>query len=605
MTTTQQNMPHSAEQRHSIAGTLRVLLTISESGTGNDSLREKLLSLERKLASNQLHLAVLGQMKRGKSSFINALLGDEILPTGVLPVTAVITEIKYGLAPQATIHFSTGAREQVDPGTLAGYITESGNPGNRKQVASVELAYPSPFLESGIILIDTPGIGSTHAHNTRTTEGYLEKVDAGIVMLSVDPPITEVESHFIRNLKQEIPKLFFILNKIDIASTDEVSHISRFLEEELSRLQIESPEIFCLSARRAIEGRGKPSAIATSSGIETFEQRLRTFLLEEKDLVLVRSIAFDALHIARTLKFAATIGVRAQLLSLDELHLKGRAIDELLEQTDSEMRELQVLLRQHSANIIARVERDLTAHVQESVPVVRQHLNQFQSQHPSETGRAFGVLLESFLLEEIETVFRNWRIREDEAIQSLLDALSARFVERANAILERLQQAAGVLFEIPVEPVTINCPLRVESHLHYRVERVFHSLDSFFLALPRFLLRPLVLGKMQQRTWQLLDLNAGRIRYDYIERLQSSMTQFEKDLSAAVTMLTESLRSALRRPRDSAQPGTAALDVLDCVLRDCSQIVDESKFSHDRHEQPAQKPGNDGPGYLDYRMGRR
>ena len=573
MTAAEQNTLQPAEQRHSIAGVLRVLLAISDSGTRTDSLHEKLLSLERKLASNQLHLAVVGQMKRGKSSFINALMGAEILPTGVLPVTAVITEIKYGVAPEAVILYSTGAREQVDPGTLADYITESGNPGNKRQVASVELAYPSPFLESGIILIDTPGIGSTHAHNTRTTEGYLEQVDAGIVVLSVDPPITEVESHFIRNVKEEIPKLFFVLNKVDAASADEVSHISGFLAEELSRLQIVSPEIFRLSARRALECRRMTGATATSSGIEIFEQRLRTFLLEEKDRVLVHSIALDALHIARTLKFAATIGARARSMSPDELHLKGRAINQLLEQTESEMHELQVLLRQHSADIVSRVERDLTAHVKESVPVVRQHLQLFQSQHPRETGRAFGVLLEGFILEEIETVFRNWRIREDEVVQSLLDILSAHFVNRANAILDRLQQAAGVLFEIPVEPVVIHCPLRVESHLYYRVERVFHSLDSFFLALPRFLLRPIVLGKMQERVWQFLDLNAGRIRNDYIERLQSSMTRFEKDLGAAVMMLTESLRSALRSPRHGTQPGAADLDVLDSVLSYCSQIV--------------------------------
>jgi ribosome biogenesis GTPase A len=573
MTATEQNTPHSAEQRHSIAVVLRLLLAISDSATRNDSLYDKLLSLERKFSSNQLHLAVLGQMKRGKSSFINALMGAEILPTGVLPVTAVITEIKYGVAPEAVVLYSTGAREQVDLGTLADYITESGNPGNKRQVASVELAYPSPFLKSGMILIDTPGIGSTHAHNTRTTEGYLEQVDAAIVVLSVDPPITEVESYFIRKVKEEIPKLFFVLNKVDGASADEVSHISRFLEEELSRLQIESPEIFRLSARRAIEALVKPAITATSSGIEIFEQRLRTFLLEEKDRVLVRSVALDALHIARTLKFAATIGVRARSMSPEQLHLKECAIGELLDQTESEMHELRVLLRQHSADIIARVERDLTAHVQESVPVVRQHLRLFQSQHPRETGRAFGALLESFFMEEIQTVFRTWRIREDEIVQSLLDILSARFVNRANAILDRLQQAAGTLFEIPVEPVMIHCPLRVESHLHYRVERVFHSLDSFFLALPRFLLRPVVLGKMQERVWQFLDLNAGRIRYDYIERLQSSMTQFEKDLSAGVTMLTESLRSALRRPRDGTQPEIAALDILDGVLRDCSHIV--------------------------------
>ena len=135
------------EERLSIERVLRTLLTIQDSATRSASLREKILSLERKLASNQLHLAVLGQMKRGKSSFINALLGSEILPMGVLPVTAVITEIKYGPAPQAAIIYTTGLRERVDVGTLADYITESGNPGNKKQVASVETSLP--FTLSG------------------------------------------------------------------------------------------------------------------------------------------------------------------------------------------------------------------------------------------------------------------------------------------------------------------------------------------------------------------------------------------------------------------------------------------------------------------------
>src|ERR1700691_148296 len=147
MTATEQNTPHSVDQRHSIAGVLRILLAISDSGTRTDSLHEKLLSLEQKLASNQLHLAVLGQMKRGKSSFINALLGAEVLPTGVLPVTAAITEIKYGPSPCATILRTTGQREEVGINTLADYITEAGNPANKRQIASIEITYPSPFLE--------------------------------------------------------------------------------------------------------------------------------------------------------------------------------------------------------------------------------------------------------------------------------------------------------------------------------------------------------------------------------------------------------------------------------------------------------------------------
>jgi ribosome biogenesis GTPase A len=573
MNATEYSANGQSEQQHSIERVLSALFTIQECETKNTSLHEKLISLEKKLASNQLHLAVLGQMKRGKSSFINALLGADILPTGVLPVTAVITEIKYGPVPEGTIIYSTGLREKVDLSTLAAYITESGNPGNKKQVASVELAYPSPFLESGIILVDTPGIGSTHAHNTRTTESYLEQVDAGIVVLSVDPPITEVEAQFLRSLKEEIPKLFFILNKIDAVSTEEVSHISHFLGEELDRLCVESPEIFCLSARNALEEQRHGTADRNSSGLEVFEQRLRAFLAEEKGQVLIRSIALDAFHIARTLKFAATIGARAQCMSPEDLEQKRLAFDRLLEQTDSELHELQVLLRQHLAEILARVERDLNTHVQESVPVIRQNLKLFQSQHPKETGRVFGFLLESFLMEQIESVFRGWRIHEDEEVQAQLDVLSARFVARANAISDRLQKAAGALFEIPVEGVSIPCPLRVESHLYYRVERVFHSLDSFLLALPGFLLRPIVLRKMNSGVCQLLDMNAGRIRYDYVERLQSTMTQFENDLSATITMVTQSLRSALLDPGSKAQRDTAVLEKLGSVIDTCSRLA--------------------------------
>jgi len=179
---------NQAVERRAIETALHTLLTVEDDAAGNQGLRDKLRSLQTKLTSGQLHLAVLGQMKRGKSSFINAILGGEILPAGVLPVTAVITEIRYGPAPDATIIYSTGGmRERVDLSTLADYITEAGNPGNKKQVASVEIAYPSTFLENGIVLIDTPGIGSAHIHNTQTTEKYLEQVDAGVVVFSMKP----------------------------------------------------------------------------------------------------------------------------------------------------------------------------------------------------------------------------------------------------------------------------------------------------------------------------------------------------------------------------------------------------------------------------------
>lgn len=550
---------------------LTALLTISSKNCG---IQARLLGLQKKFSAGQLHLAVLGQMKRGKSSLINALLNADVLPTGVLPVTAIITEIRYGETPDATIVYATGGlREQVALSSLADYISETRNPGNKKQVASVEITYPSHFLKDGIVLIDTPGIGSTHAHNTETTERYLQQVDAGILVLSVDPPVTEVESRFINDIQHEIPKLFFILNKTDIASPDELSEIVHFLEDELTRLRIHSPEIFPLSAKQDRNHSPRPSEDTTLSGLDAFAQRLQTFLSKEKRQVLVRSVAGDALEVARTLKFAASVSARAATMNTDELEKKRQVLHELLEQTSMEMGELQVLLRQRSADILAGVEHDLTAQAEASVSEVQKHLKLFQAQHPKATGRVFGSILEEFLMQEVETVFRRWKIQEDEKVQTQMSALSSRFVAQANGILDRLERAAGALFDVPIEHLKINCPLRAESHLHYKVERVFYSLDSFLLLLPGFLLRPIVFWRMHNNVPLLLDMNAGRVRYDYLERLQASINRFEEDLRSAIIMVIDSLSASMRTPPKGLENSTTTADLLDVVIQDCHRLL--------------------------------
>jgi len=560
-------------EQHSIEESLQILLAIEESRSGSKCLRDKLVLLKSKLAMGQLHVAVLGQMKRGKSSFINALLGAEVLPAGVLPVTAIITEIRFGSISEATIVYSTGdLRERVELRNLAKYITEEGNPGNKRQVAFVEVSYPSPLSEEGIVLVDTPGIGSTHSHNTRTTENYLKEVDAGIVVLSVDPPITDVEFQFVRDLNNQIPHLFFILNKTDTVSFDEIGKLANFLEAELDKLQIKSPETFALSARQALFEKLQAGRASSSSGLTAFEDRLRTFSSREKRQVLVRSVAMDALQIARTLKFATSIGIRANQMTADDLHRKRLAFDQLLERTRTSMRELQVLLHQRTADILASVECDLRDHVEAHLPEARQHLKDFQNEEHSESRRAFGILLEAFLKREVEAVFEKWRVQESAKIQTQLNDLSSRFVSQANDAVRDLEQIARALFKIPVEKLAINCPLSVESHLHYKVQRVFYSLDSFLLLLPSFLLRRIVLRKVHSNLNLLLDMNAGRVRYDYVERLQSSILQFEKDIQGAVSMIVETLQSSLYMPSVMGNGQREAASRLDEVIGRCTQL---------------------------------
>jgi hypothetical protein len=285
-------------------------------------------------------------------------------------------------------------------------------------------------------------------------------------------------------------------------------------------------------------------------------------------------VAMDVSEITSILRFAASMGTRAETMDTEELRKKRFALDRLMDQTDADIRELQLLLRQRSSDLLANVEHDLTAQVRDSVADVQAHLARFGSFHPKETGWALGTSLEKFLMKEVEAVFTRWRVHEDDKVQSQLTSLSERFVAQANGILARLEQFAGSLFDVPVEHLSVRCPLRVESHLHFRVERIFYSLDAFLLLLPRFILRPIVLRRARRNIPMLLDVNAGRVRYDYVERLQASVTRFEKDLLGALEMVTDSLKLVLNRTSDhNRQQLAATMNILESIRRDCEILL--------------------------------
>jgi GTP-binding protein EngB required for normal cell division len=539
-----------------------------------DDLRASLTALSEKLSKNSFNLAVLGQMKRGKSSVINALLGAEILPTGILPLTSVITTVKYGATPGARICYKSGPSAAIALESLRDYITEAANPGNRKQVASAEVTYPSQFLSMGIDLIDTPGIGSTHLHNTSTTEDYLAEVDAGIMVLSVDPPITAVESDFLRRIRHDVPRILFVINKTDIASPGEVVSLLRFLENELrNHVGIKNPELYPFSARQALSERLDQRPMP-SSGLEQLRARLHYFAAEEREQTLLQSVALDLMRIADTLRFSAMVGERARSMSGEDLASRKRALEGALARTDQELKDLRHLLRQDAATIIARIEKDLNDHAASAIPQVRNRLKTFRDKHPDETRERLGALLDQFMLSEVECVFEDWRTQEDERVRQELEELSGRFVERTNGLLERLQTAAGTLFDVPVSHVTFASSLSVESRLYYHTEHVFqHQLDRLIFALPKFLLRRVVFRRMLGYIDVELNRNAGRIRYDYLQRLEKSVTHFEKELKSAVTMVSDNLRFVMNPRDDSAEAAKLVVEQLDPILAQCSALI--------------------------------
>jgi hypothetical protein len=105
--------------------------------------RDACARLSLKLKKHTFNLVVAGEFKRGKSTVINALLGADLLPTGVIPLTSVVTRLQYGDIPAVTVSFDNGDLRAVELDALPDYVTERGNPKNAKNVREVLVLYPA------------------------------------------------------------------------------------------------------------------------------------------------------------------------------------------------------------------------------------------------------------------------------------------------------------------------------------------------------------------------------------------------------------------------------------------------------------------------------
>lgn len=209
-----------------------------------------------KLATATLYVAVVGDFKRGKSSLINALLGVRLLPVGVVPLTAQPTLIRWGAEPRLLVT-RTGGTEVVAVDRLGDFVTESGNPGNRRKVREVWVEYPSPLLGEGMVLVDTPGTGSLHEHNTAAARAFLPRIDVALGVLTAESPLSLSEASWLREVAARAARIVICLNKVDALSAEEQAEALEYVRVGVEDvLGAPPPPIYSVSARRELDAGG-------------------------------------------------------------------------------------------------------------------------------------------------------------------------------------------------------------------------------------------------------------------------------------------------------------------------------------------------------------
>ena len=431
----------------------RAISSTRGSSDAQRQMLERLGELRARFEEGRLRVAVIGQFKRGKSSLLNALLGAPVLPTGVTPVTAIPTFIEASDSAWARIEFNSGKEPIVTstaheiPGALERHISEAQNPHNRLDVESVAIGIRSDFLDEGIVLVDTPGVGSTFLHNTLTAEAALTECDAALFVLSADPPITETEVSYLDKVRKLIPKIFFILNKADLLDVNEKSVAQRFLADVLAARYPTDPadRIFALSAKQGLNAKltNDVGALA-SSGLSRLESVLSGELAREKRAILLATGRQRLISLVGELLFQCDFERKALLTPEEDLKRKAATFETSAAEFESDRQRLADLLAIDCKQLL----RELDAETDRVWGEARRELRQLVaditdfSVEPIRARERITTTLSRYFAIALQESVRSFQVKLDERV-SVHRA-------RADALVNLVRQTAADLMEISV-----------------------------------------------------------------------------------------------------------------------------------------------------------
>ena len=185
------------QRRLELADMIRAVLPVARA-YGDDQREQDIRALLTRLAAGRFQLAVTGQFSRGKTTLMNALLGQAYLPMGALPMTSVVTTVRYGTRARALVRSHAAALPVEVPVTeVARFVAQASAERTRMRVASVEVEIPAELLRLGFEFVDTPGVGSAITANTAATLRYLPQADAVVFVTGFDSALTSAEADFL------------------------------------------------------------------------------------------------------------------------------------------------------------------------------------------------------------------------------------------------------------------------------------------------------------------------------------------------------------------------------------------------------------------------
>jgi ribosome biogenesis GTPase A len=544
-----------------------------------EQVADEARGLAARVSEGRFYVACVGQFKRGKSTLINALIGEPVLPVGYIPVTAVPTVVRFGELREARVRTRDALWRSIPLSDLEQYVSEEHNPENAKAVAGLEVFVPSPLLAAGLCLVDTPGLGSVFTGNTATTHAFIPHIDAALVVVGADPPLAGEELKLVEAVARGVQHLILVLNKADRTTDAERAAAADFTRRLLQeRLHRPVEPLFEVSATERLEGRGP--------------QRDWHRLMEALELLardsgqqLIRAACERGLHRLRERLLVLIHEERGALQRpLEESERRIAAMKETLAGAERSMRELSFLFAAEEHRLSELFAARQKAYVDAVLASADLELEAALASAP----RGMGPSYRRCLMREAQEIARRhvlpWLRTEQAEAEKEYRRAAGRFVEIGNGFLKRLAEAG--ISDLARMPHALD----PEAGFRARSEFSFHDLIE--VAQPASPLRWLadaILGlagahrliQMDARQFlhRLLQTNSTRAQSNTLQRVQESRRQGEAEIRKLLREISRMAEQALAVARTAHTAGTSAvraalarLDDLELEIRDPGSV---------------------------------
>lgn len=398
------------------------------------------------LNRGKITLVVLGEFNHGKSSVVNALLGDDVLPVGITPTTAVITHLVHGPEPKVTIKpANDGQPFVIQYDDMERAVKESGAEGEEPEY--VEIAYPNKVLGNSLVLVDTPGVNDISRQKVEITYGYVPRADVILYVLDATQVLKKSEVTFIRDrlLKANRDRIIFVLNKIDALSPEDLVEVERYARDRLEAL-IGPVELFAFSARKALNAQKNGEVVPEA--FARFQDYLMGFLNEQRAYIILDSALAGGQRVGGLLLQNLAIKRQGYRMEKAELDRRITAVRAKLKES-----------RRLIAENVERIDERIIGIAATAKHNLRVFSGQFTEQLPLQIERAEARDVKRYLPAFIQDTFKDWLEREGQEVAKQLETLAEEVIQITNESLkdavESYRQEFGISGELDLEVDTI------------------------------------------------------------------------------------------------------------------------------------------------------